>query len=104
MNLFEVSRELAGRLGRIFLRDASGRRPVYGDTAKFQTDPYWQDCILFHEYFNGENGAGLGASHQTGWSGAIAAMIQLYAHMDAADVLAGTAQLSFSKEPVLTSD
>ncbi|HWI56894.1 MAG TPA: glucosidase, partial [Bacillota bacterium] len=66
MNLFEVSRELANRLTRTFLPDEQGRRPVYGGIQKFQTDPHWRDCILFHEYFHGDNGAGLGASHQTG--------------------------------------
>ncbi len=69
MNLFEVSREIASRLAGIFLRDKSGRRPVYGGTEKFQTDPHWKDYILFYEYFHGDNGAGLGASHQTGWTG-----------------------------------
>ena len=69
MNLFEVAREIANRLTEIFLRDESGRRPVYGGTAKFQTDPHWKDYLLFYEYFHGDNGAGLGASHQTGWTG-----------------------------------
>src|SRR4029450_388526 len=64
MNLFEVARELAQRLTRIFLRDAGGKRPVYGGTENFQSDPHWRDCILFYEYFHGDNGAGLGASHQ----------------------------------------
>ena len=61
MNLFEVAREIANRLTRIFLRDESGRRPVYGGTEKFQTDPHWKDYILFYEYFHGDNGAGLGS-------------------------------------------
>jgi hypothetical protein len=65
MNLFEVARDLADRLTRIFLRDESGRRPVYGGAQKFQTDPHWKDYLLFYEYFHGDNGAGLGASHQT---------------------------------------
>jgi hypothetical protein len=82
MNLFEVSKEIATRLSRIFLRDAQGRRPVYGGTEKFQTDPNWRDYILFYEYFNGEDGAGLGASHQTGWTGVIARLIQLYGFID----------------------
>ena len=64
--LAEVARDLAQRLERIFVRDANGRRPVYGGTEKFQTDPYWRDLILFYEYFHGDNGAGIGASHQTG--------------------------------------
>ena len=69
MTLFEVAQEITRRLASIFLRDASGRRPVYGGTAKFQDDPHWRDLILFYEYFHGDNGAGLGASHQTGWTG-----------------------------------
>jgi hypothetical protein len=78
MNLFEVSRELANRLTSIFLRDESGRRPVYGGTERFQSDPHWRDYVLFNEYFHGDNGAGLGASHQTGWTGVIATIIQFY--------------------------
>jgi hypothetical protein len=62
MNLFEVARQISDRLTRIFLRDKSGRRPVFGGTEKFQTDPQWKDYILFNEYFHGDNGAGLGAS------------------------------------------
>jgi hypothetical protein len=82
MNLFEVSREIATRLMRIFLRNEQGRRPVYGGTENFQTDPHWRDYILFYEYFNGDDGAGLGASHQTGWTGVIARLIQLYGTVD----------------------
>jgi hypothetical protein len=83
MNLFEVARDLAGRLERIFLRDTSGRRPVYGATEKFQTDPHWKDYVLFFEYFHGDNGAGLGASHQTGWTGVVASLINLFGRLDA---------------------
>ena len=72
MNLFEVSKEISNRLTRIFLRDEHGRRPVYGGTEKFQSDPFWRDNIYFFEYFHGDNGAGLGASHQTGWTGLVA--------------------------------
>ena len=82
MNLFEVSKEIADRLTRIFLRDDQGRRPVYGGTEKFQNDPYWRDHILFYEYFHGDNGAGLGASHQTGWTGLVAKFIQLFGLLD----------------------
>jgi hypothetical protein len=89
MNLFEVSQELANRLIRIFLRDEQGRRPVYGGIEKFQKDPHWRDCILFHEYFHGDNGAGLGASHQTGWTGLVAALIQMYGHLKAETLLEG---------------
>jgi hypothetical protein len=83
LNLFEVSRELSARVARIFLRDGQGRRPVYGGTQKFQTDPHWRDYILFYEYFHGDNGAGLGASHQTGWTGLVARLIQLFGATDA---------------------
>ena len=77
LTLFQVARELSGRLTAIFLRDATGRRPVYGGTERFQTDPHWRDLILFYEYFHGDNGAGLGASHQTGWTGLVARLIQM---------------------------
>jgi hypothetical protein len=87
MNLFEVAREIANRLTRIFLRDDSGRRPVYGATEKFQNDPYWKDYILFYEYFHGDNGAGLGASHQTGWTGLVAKLIELFGRLDGAQIL-----------------
>jgi len=76
MNLKEVAIELSQRLVGIFLQDASGKRPVYGGMETFQTDPYWRDLILFHEYFHGDDGAGLGASHQTGWTGLVAELIQ----------------------------
>jgi hypothetical protein len=87
MNLFEVSREIADRLTRIFLRDQHGRRPVYGGMEKFQSDPQWRDHILFYEYFHGDNGAGLGASHQTGWTGLVATLIQLFGRLDGAHLL-----------------
>ena len=77
MNLYEVGQELSQRLQRIFLRDAAGGRPVYGETEKFQTDPHWRDHILFYEYFHGDNGAGIGASHQTGWTGLVSALMCL---------------------------
>lgn len=76
MTLNEVAIELSNRLGKIFVKNSSGRRPVYGGTEVFQTNPHWRDLILFHEYFHGDNGAGLGASHQTGWTGLVAEMIQ----------------------------
>jgi hypothetical protein len=87
MNLFEVAKEISDRLTRIFLRDRSGRRPVYGGTEKFQSDPHWRDLILFYEYFHGDNGAGLGASHQTGWTGVVAKLIQLFGLLDAEKLL-----------------
>jgi len=76
MNLFEVSKEIGNRLTRIFLRDENGRRPVYGGTEKFQSDPQWRDYLLFYEYFHGDQGIGVGASHQTGWTGLVAKLIQ----------------------------
>ena len=87
MTLYEVAKELARRLSSIFLRDASGKRPVYGGSKKFQEDPHWKDYILFYEYFHGDNGAGLGASHQTGWTGLIARVLDLFARGSAADWL-----------------
>jgi hypothetical protein len=82
MTLFEVAKEISSRLSKIFVRDENGRRPVYGGTKKFQEDPYWKDYILFYEYFHGDNGAGLGASHQTGWTGLIARLLDLCARLD----------------------
>jgi len=82
MTLFDVSKEIGDRLTRIFTRDGNGRRPVYGGTEKFQSDPHWRDLLLFNEYFHGDNGAGLGATHQTGWTGLVAKVIQLYGLLD----------------------
>jgi hypothetical protein len=79
MNLYEVAEEIARRLGSIFLRDGDGRRSVFGGTRKFQQDPHWRDLLQFYEYFHGDNGAGLGASHQTGWTGIIARAFHLFA-------------------------
>jgi hypothetical protein len=101
MNLFEVARDLANRLTRIFLRDASGQRPVYGGTQTFQTDPHWKDSLLFYEYFHGDNGAGLGASHQTGWTGLIAKLIELFGRIDGAQYLVAGQTAAFMKnEPI----
>jgi hypothetical protein len=97
MNLFEVSKDIADRLSRIFLRDERGRRPVYGNTDKFQSDPHWRDHILFYEYFHGDNGAGLGASHQTGWTGLVAKSIQLYGFLDAKRGLEEGKRAAFKK-------
>ncbi|MEI7981865.1 MAG: glucosidase, partial [Bacteroidota bacterium] len=97
MNLFEVSKEIANRISSTFLRDENGRRPVYGGAEKFQNDPYWRDYILFYEYFHGDNGAGLGANHQTGWTGVVAKIIQLYGIMDARGALEGGKQSVFIK-------
>jgi len=79
MNLYQVAEEISRRLANIFLRDKQGRRPVYGGTRKFQEDPHWRDLILFYEYFHGDNGAGLGASHQTGWTGLVARGMHMFA-------------------------
>jgi hypothetical protein len=76
MNLSQVADELSTRLTRIFLRNEQGQRPVFGGIDRFQSDMHWRDHILFHEYFHGDNGAGLGASHQTGWTGLIAALLR----------------------------
>jgi hypothetical protein len=78
MILMEVATELSQRLTRIFLNNFSGQRPLYGSTEVFQTNPHWRDLILFHEYFHGDNGAGLGASHQTGWTGLVKKLIHHY--------------------------
>lgn len=81
-NLFQIARMIAGRLLHIFLPDEQGRRPVFGSTEKFQTDPHWRDNLLFYEYFHGENGSGLGASHQTGWTGALAALLTIFGSLE----------------------
>jgi hypothetical protein len=97
MNLFEVSKEIADRLTGIFTRDEKGNRPVFGGSKKFQTDPHWRDNILFYEYFHGDNGAGLGASHQTGWTGVIAKIIQLYGSDDPKEALVIGKKAAFTK-------
>jgi hypothetical protein len=97
MNLFEVAKEISDRLIGTFTRDEKGRRPVYGGTEKFQTDPHWRDHILFYEYFHADNGAGLGASHQTGWTGLVAKFIQLFGLLDAEKVLEGGKKTAFVK-------
>jgi hypothetical protein len=87
LTLFEVAKEIARRLSSIFLRDESGQRPVYGGTQKFQEDPHWRDHILFYEYFHGDNGAGLGASHQTGWTGLVALALDFFARVSQEEAL-----------------
>jgi len=79
MNLYEVAEQLAHRLMSIFTRNAEGLRPVFGSQQTFQHDPHWKDHLLFYEYFHGDNGAGIGASHQTGWSGLVANLIHYFA-------------------------
>jgi hypothetical protein len=100
MNLFEVAQELSNRLTRIFLPDSNGRRPVYGGTEKFQTDPYWKDYILFYEYFHGDNGSGIGASHQTGWTGCIARVIQTMGDLTKETLLGANVEMAAIKKSV----
>ncbi|MGB5204398.1 MAG: glucosidase [Eudoraea sp.] len=98
MNLFEVSKEISHRLISTYTRGANGKRPVYGGTEKFQNDPNWRDLILFYEYYHGDNGAGLGASHQTGWSGVVAKLIQTFGQVDAEQLLKGGIKTTFKKD------
>jgi hypothetical protein len=87
MNLYQVAEEITRRGTSIFLRDEHGRRAVYGGSRKFQEDPHWRDLVLFYEYFHGDNGAGLGASHQTGWTGIVARAMHLFASTTAEQML-----------------
>jgi hypothetical protein len=87
MSLYQVAREIAARMTSIFLRDEGGRRPVFGGTRLFQEDPQFRDYLLFYEYFHGDNGAGLGASHQTGWTGLVALCIQWFGFIDPKSLL-----------------
>jgi hypothetical protein len=87
MTLYQVAEEIGRRLGNIFVRNERGERPVYGGARKFQDDPHWRDLILFYEYFHGDNGAGLGASHQTGWTGIVARIQHLFATVSAEQLL-----------------
>jgi hypothetical protein len=98
MNLFGVAHEIVNRLTRIFLRDEAGRRPVFGGAEKFQRDPRWRDHILFNEYFRGDNGAGRGASDQTGWTGVIAGLIKIFGKLDAETFLHGGREAAFGRE------
>ena len=101
MNLYQVAEELGRRLTNVFLRGKDGRRPVYGETAKFQDDPHWRDYVLFYEYFHGDNGAGIGASHQTGWTGIIARIMHLFATSTSEEVLElGKAAAHHEVEPL----
>jgi hypothetical protein len=104
MTLFEIAKEISDRLARIFLVDSDGRRPVLGATQKFQEDPHWRDCLLFYEYFHGDTGAGLGASHQTGWTGLVAKQIEFFRTVTAKELLAGgraSAYGTASQSPVM---
>ncbi|WP_328497736.1 glucosidase [Streptomyces sp. NBC_00414] len=94
MTLFEVAQEISERLTRLFLRGADGRRPVYGGQRIFQDDPHWRDLISFYEYFHGDNGAGVGASHQTGWTGLVATLMTVFGTLTPADFLTDRAKHS----------
>jgi hypothetical protein len=95
MTLYQVAEEIGNRLARIFLRDGEGRRPVFGGIAKFETDPHWRDYLLFYEYFHGDNGAGIGANHQTGWTGLVAKLLQLFGATTAEHFLTGDRQATY---------
>jgi hypothetical protein len=100
MTLYQVAEEITRRLSSIFLRGADGHRPVHGGNRKFQDDPHWRDYVLFYEYFHGDNGAGLGASHQTGWTGIVARAMHMFATTTAEQVLQlGTAAAFVEVEP-----
>jgi hypothetical protein len=99
MTLYQVAEEIGRRLTNLFVKDANGRRPVYGGTKKFQEDPHWRDLLLFYEYFHGDNGAGLGASHQTGWTGVIARIMHLFATLKPAHLLQGGKKAVFARSP-----
>ncbi len=99
MNLFEVAAEIGRRLTSIFTRDQNGRRPVFGGSETFQNDPHWRDYPLFYEYFHGDNGAGIGASHQTGWSGLAASFIHFFGSLDAKRLLEGGKRAAFERKP-----
>ena len=98
MNLYQVAEEISRRLANIFLKDKDGQRPVYGGPRKFQEDPHWRDCLQFYEYFHGDNGAGLGANHQTGWTGVIARAMHLFASVTAEQILEGGKKAYFETQ------
>jgi hypothetical protein len=96
LTLFQVAKEISRRLTAIFLRDVNNRRPVYGGNEKFQSDSHWQDLILFYEYFHGDNGAGLGANHQTGWTGIVGSLIQVFGSITEEEFLRGVGEVAFT--------
>ena len=96
MNLFEVAKEIANRLTRVFLSDGH-QRPVFGGAEKFQRDPYWRDNLLYYEYLHGDNGAGIGASHQTGWTGVVASLIEIFGKLDGPTLLRGGVEAAFRR-------
>ena len=95
----QVAEELTSRLTNTFLRDETGERPVYGGTQKFQNDPHWRDLILFYEYFHGDSGAGLGASHETGWTGLVATLIPLFGRLEGPPFLEVGRAAAFGRAP-----
>jgi hypothetical protein len=103
MTLYQVAEEIARRLANIFLKDEAGRRPVHGGARKFQEDPHWRDCLLFYEYFHGDNGAGLGASHQTGWTGIVARTLHLFATLTPERAAAGGKGSYFEPTPATSA-
>jgi hypothetical protein len=104
MNLYEVADEIGRRLFKIFLKDEQGKRPVHGTTRKFQEDPHWRDYPLFYEYFHGDTGVGVGASHQTGWTGAIARIAHLFASFSGHEILDQSKGESAGKTPQPVSE
>ena len=92
LNLFQIAKEISCRLLDIILPDQNGRRPVFGGAEKFQSDPYFRDHLLFYEYFHGDDGSGLGASHQTGWTGTLATLLALFGSLDHEELLEGGMQ------------
>jgi hypothetical protein len=99
LTLFEVSQEIIGRLVGTFLRGADGRRPVCGGCEVQQRDPHWRDLLLFYEYFHGDNGAGLGASHQTGWTGVVAYLVQIHSGLRSEQVLTSGLRAAVTAKP-----
>ena len=99
MTLYQVAEEIGRRLASIFEKDKNGRRPVYGGSQKFQEDPHWRDLVLFYEYFHGDNGAGLGASHQTGWTGIVARIMQIFATVSPERLLEAGKAGVFERKP-----
>jgi hypothetical protein len=105
MTLYQVAEEISNRLANMFLKNKEGRRPVYGGSKTFQEDPRWRDLILFYEYFHGDNGAGLGASHQTGWTGIVARGLHMFATTTAEQMLQlgkSAAVVEVQKAPIET--
>ncbi len=99
MNLYQVAKEIGRRLTCVFLKDEKGERPVHGTSKTFQENPFWKDYPLFYEYFHGDTGRGVGASHQTGWTGAIAGIMHLFETLDAKQALEQSKEKSAGTAP-----